>query len=212
MIRVCIVDDHTLVREGLQSLLHLTDDIRVIAQASNGREALGVLKASRPDVLLLDIRMPEFNGLRLMQSLSEAGLSIPTVILTTFDDDTSFFECLKLGAQGYLLKDVTLRALTEAVRTVAVGGILINPAMTERVMRVLQGKAGAVETPVERLTDRETDILRLMTAGFSNGEIASALRIAEGTVKNHVSNILSKLDVRDRTRAVLKAIGLGLVS
>ena len=212
MIRVCIVEDHTLVREGLESLLHLSPDIRVVAQASNGREALAVLQETLPDVLLLDIRMPDVSGLELLSSLTELGLSIPTVVLTTFDDDSTFFECLKLGVHGYLLKDVTCAKLTEAVTTVAAGGLLINPAMTERIVRVIQSWPKPSDDRADKLTERELDTLRLMAAGLSNGEIAEALKIAEGTVKNHVSNILSKLGARDRTRAVLKAIELGTVS
>ena len=212
MIRVCIVEDHTLVREGLEGLLHLSPDIRVVAQASSGREALAVLRETVPDVLLLDIRMPDMSGMDLLSEMSAEGLAIPTIILTTFDDDASFFECIKLGIQGYLLKDVTRTTLTDAVKIVAAGGLLINPAMTERIVRVIKSRPRPSDSHAEKLTDRETDILRLMAAGLSNGEIGSTLRIAEGTVKNHVSNILGKLGVRDRTRAVLKAIMLGTVT
>jgi len=212
MIKVCIVEDQTLVREGLESLLHLSSDIRVVAQASNGRDALALLKEKPSDVMLLDIRMPDMDGLELLRILSHRGISIPTIVLTTFDEDALLFECLKLGAQGYLLKDVTLMTLTDAVRTVAAGGTMINPAMTRRVIAILQSKAKPSGERIDKLTDREVEIVRLMTGGFSNGEIATCLKIAEGTVKNHVSNVLSKLGVRDRTRAVLKAIELGLIS
>jgi DNA-binding NarL/FixJ family response regulator len=216
MIGVCLVEDQTLVREGLESLLHLTEDIRVIAHASDGYEALEVIESTKPEVILLDLRMPRMDGLAFLRHLSDRGQMRPTVVLTTFDDDLSVLEGLRLGAKGYLLKDVSFSKLTEAVRTVSSGGTLISPVVTERLLRGLRASSSSSVKPVwemasDKLTIRETEILRLMVGGFSNGEIASALNVAEGTVKNHVSNILSKLGVRDRIRAVLKAIELGYV-
>ena len=212
MIRVCLIEDQTLVREGLESLIHLTEDIRVVARASDGEEALHRIEESNPDVLLLDLRMPGMDGLTFLQKLSEKPSSSPVIILTTFDDDTSVLEGLRLGAKGYLLKDVSFSKLTEAIRSVAAGGTLISPVVTERLLRGFRASPAIPREPlVEELTDREIEILRLMTGGFSNREIASALNIVEGTVKNHVSNILGKLGVRDRVRAVLRAIELGCV-
>jgi DNA-binding NarL/FixJ family response regulator len=212
MIRVCIVEDQTLVREGLQALLHLNQDIEVVGHADDGEAALSVIQKAKPDLVLLDLRMPREDGLDYLRRSSELNISIPTIILTTFDDDVSVLEGLRLGAKGYLLKDVSLAKLTEAVRTVAAGGTLVSPAVTERLLRGLRSTESVVADPgVEKLTSREVEILRLMVGGFSNGEIASALRVAEGTVKNHVSSILSKLGVRDRIRAVLKAIEVGYV-
>jgi DNA-binding NarL/FixJ family response regulator len=211
MIRVCLVEDQTLVREGIQSLLHLTEDIRVVASASDGEEASEIIEAAKPDVVLLDVRIPKKNGLEVLRELQQLKSPPSTIILTTFDDDQVVLEGIKAGAKGYLLKDVSLKDLATAVRTVAAGGTLINPAITERVLRTLRSdvpNAGSIEM-VEALTRREVEILRLLAAGYSNREISEAFGVQEGTIKNHVSNILSKLGVRDRTRAVLRAIELG---
>jgi DNA-binding NarL/FixJ family response regulator len=210
MIRVCLVEDQTLVREGIQSLLHLTEDIRVVATASDGEEASEIIEAAKPDVVLLDVRIPKKNGLEVLRELQQLKSPPSTIILTTFDDDQVVLEGIKAGAKGYLLKDVSLKDLATAVRTVAAGGTLINPAITERVLRTLRSDvaAGSIEM-VEALTRREGEILRLLAAGYSNREISEAFGVQEGTIKNHVSNILSKLGVRDRTRAVLRAIELG---
>jgi DNA-binding NarL/FixJ family response regulator len=213
MIRVLLVEDQTLVREGLERLLSLTEDIAVVERATDGEEALTKLRKSSPDVILLDVRMPKMTGIEFLRSLREAGDATPTILLTTFDDDAALLNGIRLGAKGYLLKDVSLATLAEAIRLVAQGGTMISPVVTERLLRGL--KDAPVPTWQEyvegQLTLRETEILRLMTGGYSNREIASALEISEGTVKNHVSNILGKLGVRDRTRAVLKAIEKGYV-
>ena len=210
MIRVCLVEDQTLVREGIQSLLGLTEDIRVVATASDGEEASEIIEAAKPDVILLDVRIPKKNGLEVLRELQQLKSPPSTIILTTFDDDQVVLEGIKAGAKGYLLKDVSLKDLATAVRTVAAGGTLINPAITERVLRTLRKDMPADSTEmVEALTRREVEILRLLAAGYSNREISEAFRVHEGTIKNHVSNILSKLGVRDRTRAVLRAIELG---
>jgi DNA-binding NarL/FixJ family response regulator len=210
MIKVCLVEDQTLVREGIQSLLHLTEDIRVVATASDGEEAREIIEAAKPDVVLLDVRIPKKNGLEVLRELQQLKSPPSTIILTTFDDDQVLLEGIKAGAKGYLLKDVSLKDLATAVRTVAAGSTLINPAITERVLRTLRSDvpAGSIEM-VEALTRREVEILRLLAAGYSNREISEAFGVQEGTIKNHVSNILSKLGVRDRTRAVLRAIELG---
>jgi DNA-binding NarL/FixJ family response regulator len=213
MISLCLVEDQSLVREGLRSLLHLTEDIRVTGQAVDGIEALEVLSADRPDVVLLDLRMPRLDGLGVLRELGRRGGDAPPVIiLTTFDDDDAILEGLRLGARGYLLKDVSFETLTEAVRIVAAGGSMINPVVTERLMRGISRTARtAPEAPLENLTRRELEVVRLMAAGLSNAEIADALRLSEGTVKNHVSSILGKLNARDRVRAILKSIELGLI-
>jgi DNA-binding NarL/FixJ family response regulator len=213
MIRVVLVDDQTLVRRGIKSLLELAGDIGVIAEAADGDEALRVIRRERPDAVLLDVRMPKRTGIEVLQDLHRAGDLPPTILLTTFDDDEALLEGVKAGARGYLLKDVTLEQLTEAIRTVAGGGTLIRPAVTERVLRGLEHVRRDFEalSPPDPLTKRELEILRLMAGGYSNKEIADALGTAEGTVKNHASSILSKLGVRDRTRAVLKALELGYI-
>jgi DNA-binding NarL/FixJ family response regulator len=213
MIRVFLVDDQTLVRQGVRSLLALSDEIEVIGEAADGAEAIARIPEARPDVVLLDMRMPNGSGLDVLNALSAAGTLPPTIILTTFDDDQLVVAGLKAGARGYLLKDVSLEQLVEAVRTVAAGGSLVAPVVTQRLLTGLKGLEttfASLDRP-DPLTERETEILRLMAGGFSNKEIASSLGVAEGTVKNHVSNILSKLGVRDRTRAVLKAFEMGIV-
>jgi DNA-binding NarL/FixJ family response regulator len=213
MIRVLLVEDQTLVREGIERLLSLTDDISVVERAADGEEGLEKLRKSSPDVVLLDVRMPKMTGIEFLRSLREAGDVTPTILLTTFDDDSALLNGIRLGAKGYLLKDVSLAKLTEAIRLVANGGTMISPAVTERLLRGLKNAQlpASPDYGEERLTLRETEILRLMTGGYSNREIASALQLSEGTVKNHVSNILGKLGVRDRTRAVLKAIERGYI-
>jgi DNA-binding NarL/FixJ family response regulator len=211
MIRVGLVDDQTLVRQGLRSLLDLTPDLRVELEAGDGAEALRGLRHTPVDVLLLDVRMPAMSGPQLLRALAAQQPLPPTIILTTFDDDDAVLESMRAGAKGFLLKDISLDRLAEAVRTVASGGTLVQPALTERALQALrEGALG--DPPVGQLSRRELEILRLLAGGYSNREIASALGIAEGTVKNHTSSILTKLDVRDRTRAVFKALALGYLS
>jgi DNA-binding NarL/FixJ family response regulator len=212
MIRVCVVEDQTLVRKGLVRLLSLASGIEVVGEAGDGEEARDVIRTTTPDVVLLDVRMPKANGLDLLEYLEKQQSSPACILLTTFDDDDAVLRGIRLGARGYLLKDVTLELLTEAIRRVSTGETLFNPTLTVRLMRELNPTSRRADlNPEESLTDREAEILRLMTGGYSNREIAIALDISEGTVKNHVSNILSKLGVRDRTRAVLKAIQHGYV-
>ena len=213
MIRVVLVDDQTLVRRGIRSLLELSGDIRIVAEAEDGEQALTVIRREKPDAVLLDVRMPRRTGIEVLREMRRDGDLPPTILLTTFDDDDALLEGVKAGARGYLLKDVTLEQLTEAIRTVAEGGTLIRPAVTERVLRGLEHVRRDFESlsPPDPLTKREVEILRLMAGGYSNKEIADALGTAEGTVKNHASSILSKLGVRDRTRAVLKALELGYI-
>ena len=213
MIKVCLVDDQTLVRQGVRSLLELSDEIEVIGEAPDGLSAMTVIPECNPDVVLLDMRMPEMSGLDVLQALSKEDKLPPTIILTTFDDDQLVLAGIKAGARGYLLKDVTLEELVGAIKTVAGGGSLVKPAVTQRLLKGLEGmrtEFSSLDRP-DPLTERETEILRLMAGGYSNKEIANSLGVAEGTVKNHVSNILSKLGVRDRTRAVLKSFELGIV-
>ncbi len=210
MIRVVLVDDQTLVRRGIRSLLELAGDVVIVAEAADGEEALAAIAHEKPDVVLLDVRMPRKNGVEVLHELQDIGGAPPVILLTTFDDDEVLLEGVKAGAKGYLLKDVSLEQLTEAIRAVAAGGTMIRPAITERVLRGLEHVRRDFDalSPPDPLTKREVEILRLMAGGYSNREIAEALGTAEGTIKNHASSILSKLGVRDRTRAVLKALEL----
>jgi DNA-binding NarL/FixJ family response regulator len=219
MIRVVVIDDQTLVRQGIRSLLSLAEGIEVVGEAADGTEALEAIAELRPDVVLLDVRMPRMDGLAVLASLRERDDPVAALMLTTFDDDEALMRALRLGASGYLLKDASLERLVDAIRTVADGRTMIRAALTDRIVQgIAQDSAGAppddvdrLATPVERPTERELEILRLMVAGWSNKRIARGLDLAEGTVKNHVSTLLAKLGVRDRTRAVLRAIEEGIV-
>lgn len=213
MIRVVVVDDQRLVRDGIVGLLELADDIEIVGQAGDGAEALEVIDRTSPEVTLLDLQMPGVDGLGVLEALHDRVDGPRVLVLTTFDDDTLVLRALELGAHGYLLKDVSLEQLLQAVRTIADGGRVAQPAMTDRLRRAWGRRD---EAPVElaappALTARELDVLRLVAAGYPNRDIAAALHLAEGTVKNHVSNVLVKLGARDRTRAVLTALGLGLL-
>jgi len=213
MINVMLVDDQNLVRKGVRSLLELSEEIEVVAEAVDGAEAIRTIPEVKPDVVLLDMRMPGKSGLDVLRELSETKQLPPTIILTTFDDDELLLAGIQAGARGYLLKDVSLAELVNAVKTVAEGGSVVKPAVTQRLLKGLenlQTEFYSLDRP-DPLTERETEILRLMAGGYSNKEIANSLGVAEGTVKNHVSNILSKMGVRDRTRAVLKAFELGQI-
>lgn len=215
MIRVFLVEDQTLVREGIRSLLALDPEIAVTGEAADGAAAVDAIPSSGADVVLLDMRLPRMSGLEVLRALAAAGALPPTIILTTFDDDELLLEGLRAGAKGYLLKDVSLAELVRAIRDVAAGGTAVHPIASERIVRGLEAgpdPAFPRLEPADPLTERELEVLRLMTGGYSNREIANALRVAEGTVKNHVSSILSKLGVRDRTRAVLQAVRAGYLS
>ncbi|MBI1907256.1 MAG: response regulator transcription factor [Rhodocyclales bacterium] len=213
MIRVVLVDDQTLVRSGIRGLLALTDDIQVIGEASDGDEAVRVIATMNPDVVLLDVRMPGCSGIEVLKTLKGKERLPPTILLTTFDDDEAFLEGMRAGARGFLLKDISLERLAEAIRDLAAGLTTLRPAITERVLQGIKGAAASfprLDLP-DRLTHRESEILRLMAGGFNNREIADAIGTSEGTVKNHVSSILSKLGVRDRVRAVLRGVELGYI-
>lgn len=216
MIRVCVVEDQTLVRQGIRSLLELAPDVTVAAEARDGDEALEVITREAPDVVLLDLRMPRRDGIATLEALRERGLDVPVLVLTTFDDDELVLRALRAGARGYLMKDVTLEQLIGAIRALSAGGTLVQPALTERLIRGLairpDDDAFADLPGPQPLTPRELEILRLLAGGYANREIAEAMHLAPGTVKNHVSSVLLKLGVRDRTRAVLRALQLGLLA
>jgi DNA-binding NarL/FixJ family response regulator len=213
VIRVFIADDQLLIRQGIRTLLEMDGGISVVGEAGDGSEAIARVPSAPVDVLLLDIRMPHKSGLDVLRELSAAGTLPPTLILTTFDDSDVVLDGIRAGARGFMLKDVSYHQLIAAIRAVAGGATVFQPAVTERLLRIADRDRVRVEaaTPIERLTGREVEVVRLMAGGYSNKEIAHALGTAEGTIKNHVSSILAKFGVRDRTRAVLKALEAGLL-
>lgn len=224
MIKVLLVDDQTLIRQGIRLLLELEPDIQVVGQAADGRAALVQVEALHPDVVLMDVRMPEMDGLAATRALSASHPEVKVIILTTFEDDETVFEGLKAGASGYLLKDISSEEMAQAVRKVAAGEALIQSRLTRKVLAEFSRLATATdqqsslksgpgaETLTVALTERELQVLQALAHGLSNREIANSLVITEGTVKNHVSSLIDKLGVRDRTQAVLKAQELGLIA
>ncbi len=214
-IRVLLVDDQRLMREGLRILLELEPDLEVVGEAGDGQAALDAYAALRPDVVLMDVRMPGMDGVEATRRLRERWPEARVIILTTFDDDEYVFEGLRAGALGYLLKDVSGQELAEAVRTVAAGGALIEPSVARKVLAEFARLAPPAR-PIEAglptpLSEREREVLRLLALGLTNREIAARLYLAEGTVKNYVTSILQKLGVRDRTQAALRAREIGLL-
>lgn len=212
-IRVLLVDDETLVRHGVRKLLELSDRVEVVGEAADGEEALLAIDELRPEVVLLDLRMPRGGGLGVLAALGEREAAPPCLVLTTFDDRTLVLDAIRAGARGYLRKDVSLAQLLAAVEELAKGGSYLQPAVTETLVKGLTGVGRGPAPPplVESLTHRETEVLRLMAAACTNREIAEALGTAEGTIKVHVSNVLGKLGARDRTHAVVKALELRLL-
>lgn len=213
-IRILLVDDQAMFREGLHTLLATQPDLEVVGEASNGEEALRLCATCQPDVVLMDLRMPVLDGVAATRRLRALHPEARVLVLTTFDDDEDIFEGLRAGAVGYLLKDASSAKLFEAVRAASRGESFLQPSVAARVVAEfarLAEHAPRADAPVEALSERELGVLRLVAQGASNKEIAAALFLAEGTVKNHLTNILTKLDVRDRTQAALKARELGLL-
>jgi DNA-binding NarL/FixJ family response regulator len=209
VIRVCIVENEALVREGLRRVLELDPELAVVAEGADAEQALTVVHGSRPDVVLLDMRMPRGGGLRVLEELQRSEDAPPCLVLTTFDDADALLAAARAGAKGYLLKDVTPEELGKAIRCLAQGGSWFKPSLTEGLLSnfgVQRAQLHGGDGREEPLTHREREVVRMMAGGYSNREIGSALGVAERTVKNHVSSILAKLGVRDRTRAVLKAL------
>ncbi|WIT13075.1 response regulator transcription factor [Paucibacter sediminis] len=212
-IKVLLVEDQQLVREGLKGLLSLHEEIRIIGEAADGAEALELIAQEQPDVILSDMRMPRLDGTGLIRALAARALKIPVVLLTTFDDAAVFDEAVRAGAKGFLLKAISPDTLLQALRDVAAGGTALRPTLTERMERQsthVERAFSATEQP-DPLSPKELQVLRLVASGRSNTEIATLLGNSEGVIKNHCSAIFSKMGVRDRTQAVLRAIDLGWI-
>ena len=211
--RLILVEDQTLVREGIKSLLGLDDSVEVVGEYENGQQLIDSENALNCDVILMDIRMPKLSGIDTLLALSDKGISTPVLMLTTFDDHELVNGAMRAGAKGYLLKDVSLETLVDTITQIKNGKTLIQPAVTEKVLQGLKGlnvEFESFENP-EPLTEKEVEILRLIAAGYSNKEIADAMFKSTGTIKNQVSSVMAKLGVRDRTRAVLKALEQGVI-
>ena len=216
-IRVVVADDQRLVRAGFRVILDAEPDITVVGEAADGRSAVDVVLRRRPDVVLMDIRMPELDGLRAAERiLAEPGGRTAVIVLTTFDRSEYIYEALRIGASGFLLKDTPADRLLDAVRVVAAGEALLAPSITrrliERFTRAARPPVDGVPAALGNLTSREVDVLRLVARGMSNGEIAERLVLGENTIKTHVGHVLAKLGLRDRVQAVVLAYETGLVA
>lgn len=197
MIRLLVADDHALIRKGLVQLIEMEKDIKVISQASNGEEAYKLAKKFMPDLILMDVNMPVMNGIKAAKMLKEEKHPSKVLFLTIYNDREYLLEALKLGVEGYILKDAEYDDLIKAIRTIYNGGVYIHPSLMEEIDNIDQ------ETLKKDLTPREIEILKLISKGYSNKEIAQKLFLSEKTVKNHVYNIFKKLDVKDRTQAAI---------
>lgn len=214
IIRILIVDDQGLFREGLRTLLSVQPEYEVVAEAGNGVEAIQSVIEYKPDIVLMDLRMPIMDGVVATRKLHDDFPAIKVIVLTTFDDDENVFEGLRAGAVGYLLKDVSSHKLFEAINAAAKGEYFLLPSITAKIVSELKRVSLPIPIPqeiIDPLSGRELEILRLVSEGLSNKEIAEKLVIAEGTVKNHLSSILAKLSARDRMQAVLIARKIGLI-
>jgi DNA-binding NarL/FixJ family response regulator len=214
-VRLLLVDDQRLMREGLRTLLELEPGLQVAGEAGNGQQGLEAYASLLPDVVLMDVRMPVMDGVEATRRLRARWPTARVIILTTFDDDEYVFEGLRAGAAGYLLKDVSIHELAEAIHTVMDGGVLIEPSVARKVVaefaRLAAPAPKTSQNLDEPLSERELEILRLLAQGMTNREIAQRLYLAEGTVKNYVTNILGKIGARDRTQAALRAQELELL-
>lgn len=214
-IRLLLIDDQRLMRDGLRTILELEEDFEIVGEAADGQDGLDAYAALEPDVVLMDIRMPGMDGVEATRRMVERWPEARVIILTTFDDDEYIFEGLRVGALGYLLKDVSGDELAQAIRKVAAGGALIEPSVARKVLaefaRLETASRPLNEGLADPLSERELEVLQLLGQGLSNKQIAAELYLAEGTIKNYVSNILDKLGVNDRTQAALRAQELGML-
>ena len=215
MIKVLIADDQELIRQSLQIVLGIKEDISVIGTAGNGNEVIKLVQKEKPDVILMDVRMPEVDGVQCTRMIKERYPQIKIIILTTFDDDEFVFSALKYGASGYLLKGISMDELEKAIRTVHQGGAMINPGIASKVVELFSEMAQSnydimIEAEnVDELTDGEWEIIKLIGRGMSNKEIAKAISLSEGTVRNYLSSILNKLNLRDRTQLAIWEVQSG---
>lgn len=215
-LRLMLVDDQSLFREALRTLLSLQPDFEIVAEAENGERAIALAKTHKPDVILMDLRMPVLGGVEATRRIMATAPGSRVVVLTTFEEDEEIFDALQAGALGYLLKACSADKLCESVRAAAKGTSVLEPSVAARMMAGLgrltarEGRKG-IQTLADPLSEREIDVLRHLAAGHSNKEIGGALGITEGTVKNHMTNVLGKLGALDRTQAALKARELGLI-
>ncbi|HEY9893246.1 MAG TPA: response regulator transcription factor [Candidatus Sericytochromatia bacterium] len=209
MIRVVLIDDQHLIRQGLKALLELEPDLQVVGEGENGQMAIALVETLQPDVVLMDIRMPVMDGVAATREINQQFPGTKVLVLTTFDDDQYVAEALRCGAMGYLLKDTPSEELAAAIRSIHKGYTQLAPGLVEKIMaKVPMIAPPTPPTPPsswDELTPREQDVLRLIAKGASNREIAQSLYISEGTVKNHVTNILNRLNLRDRTQAAIYA-------
>lgn len=210
-IRVLLCDDQALVRSGFRMILDARPDLDVVGEAEDGREAVDQVRSLAPDVVLMDIRMPNLDGIEATRRIVSSSSAARVLILTTFDPDEYVYEAIRAGASGFLLKDVEPEELVDAIRVVAAGNALLGPTVTQRLLERFAGSSGGTPRSLDELTERELDILRLVAGGLSNAEIAERLVVSETTVKSHVSAVLRKLGVRDRVQAVIVAYDAGLV-
>lgn len=215
MIKVLIADDQELIRQSLQIVLSIKEGISVIGTAENGKKVMEFLKKEKPDVILMDIRMPEMDGVQCTKAIKERYPEVKIIILTTFDDDEFVFSALKYGASGYLLKGISMDELDKAIHTVYKGGAMINPEIATKVVEQFSEMAQSnydimIEAQnVEDITEAEWDIIKLIGWGLSNREIADKVMLSEGTVRNYISTILSKLNLRDRTQLAIWEVQSG---
>lgn len=215
MVRLLLADDHTLVRQGIRHILEMESDLQVVGEASNGEDTLKMARALHPDVILMDVNMPVMNGVEATRLIRQEMPEIAVVALTIHDDEEYLFELVKVGAAGYLLKDVEPASLIEAIHRVAEGQSYLHPAVAAKLMggyNRLVHERETVAVTSKLLSEREVEVLVCIAKGQHNDQIAETLFISEKTVKNHITNILRKLDVEDRTQAVIKAVKLGLVT
>ena len=211
LIRILVVDDHTLFREGVNAIFSTVPDVQVVGEASNGVEAVSLANSTRPDVILMDIQMPQLNGIEATRQILHTRPKIGIIVLTMYEDDDSVFAAMRAGARGYILKGADQEELLRAVRAVASGEALFGPAIATRMMNYFSStKAETAPDVFPELTEREGEVLDLIASGSNNAHIAGQLSISPKTVRNHVSNIFNKLQVADRSQAIIKAREKGL--